>query len=220
MRAFLHNYGYAQSGAVAGCAVPAARLGRGVGWRRRLPLTHHSPPQTRTLRPAHLRTRLLHSGTGGFFFFSSNSVLCLAPESHGSASNWKVGYGSGSASKSDRSRSALVGRWQAKMYGIWAYLSTFLGFEPLFGRSKSGSALKWKVGSGSASRWQAGSGSASKWCGSAILPIIAQDSISDYSGAVLLWIPGSVALLVSGLDAISFSSRIRILPFHAKTLNC
>ncbi len=39
------------------------------------------------------------------------------------ASNWKVGSGSVSAS---------ICRWQAKMYGIWAYLSTFSNFWAFF----------------------------------------------------------------------------------------
>jgi len=57
-------------------------------------------------------------------------------------------YGSGSAS---------TYRWRAKMYGKWAYLSTFSRFWEIKLGFGSISASKWKVGSGSgsASKWQA-----------------------------------------------------------------
>ncbi len=78
------------------------------------------------------------------------------------------------------SGSASICRWPAKMYGKWAYLSIFWGFEPLFGskdpdpephkwKVRSESASKWQAGSGSASKLKVGTESASKWCGSATL---------------------------------------------------
>ncbi len=70
-----------------------------------------------------------------------------------------------------------------KMYGLWAYLSTFSRFWAFIWTlgSGSGSASKWKIwsgsaskwnvvsGAGTASKWKAGSGSRSKRCGTATL---------------------------------------------------
>ncbi len=67
-----------------------------------------------------------------------NSILFTVNEccGSGSASYWRAG--SGFASKWQAgSRSASVCRWQAKIYGIWAYFSTFSWFW----------AFIWKLGS-------------------------------------------------------------------------
>ncbi len=116
------------------------------------------------------------------------------PDPHISASNWKVGSGP-----------ASICRWQAKMYGIWDYLSTFSRFWAfpqirinVNGKIRirievaagSGSVSKWKVGSGSASKWQAGSGSASRW-------IVGSGSASNWkvrSGSASRWC-GTATLL-------------------------
>jgi hypothetical protein len=120
---------------------------------RTIPRLRHAPSAPPTFAPAYF---IQERGVA-----PSINVVDPDPESHGSASNWNLGYGSGSASKSDRSRSASVWRWHAKMYEIWAYLSTFIRFWAFILKLGSRSASKRKVGSGSgsASRWQAGSGS-------------------------------------------------------------
>ncbi len=85
---------------------------------------------------------------------SATGTLYADPDPYGSASNWKVGSGSASVYRRIRIRIKVISwiriwiyicRWQAKIYGIWAYLSIFSRFL----------AFIWKpsYGFGSASRW-------------------------------------------------------------------
>ncbi len=115
-----------------------------------------------------------------FLLVSSLQTQCCYPDTHGSASDWRVG--SGSASKwYAGSGSAPICRWQAKRMEyepIWAL------FGPLFGAriqiririketGRTRIRIRIKVTSririGTASKWEAGSGFTSKWCGSVTL---------------------------------------------------
>ncbi len=77
------------------------------------------------------RCALLTNISYGTFFVLKCSVANLDPDPHGSASNGKLGSGSGSkweTRSGSAPPSASFCRWQAKIYGIWAYFSTFSRF--------------------------------------------------------------------------------------------